>query len=73
MNEQDLRVVKTRKNIEHCLLKLLQEKSFSAITVQNLLDTALINRSTFYKHYTDKYNLARKTPYSYRKHLPESL
>lgn len=60
MNQQDLRVIKTKKNIEESFLRLLEMKSFSAVTVQNILDEALINRSTFYKHYSDKYDLARR-------------
>lgn len=58
MNEKDLRVIKTRKNIENSFILLLEEKDFTKITVQDILDKALINRSTFYKHYTDKYQLA---------------
>jgi len=58
MNQNDLRVIKTRKNIENVFLSLLTEKDFHKITIQDILDRALINRSTFYKHYTDKYQLA---------------
>lgn len=58
MNQNDLRVKKTRKNIEVSFLSLLGKKDFSKITVQDILDAALINRSTFYKHYSDKYQLA---------------
>jgi AcrR family transcriptional regulator len=58
MNQNDLRVIKTRKNIETSFISLLGQKSFHQITVQDILDTALINRSTFYKHYADKYQLA---------------
>lgn len=57
MNHNDLCVVKTKKNIEMSLIKLLKMKAFSAITVQDILDEALINRATFYKHYQDKYQL----------------
>ena len=59
MNQQDLRVIKTKRNIENSFLKLLEEKDFSSITVQQILDEALINRSTFYAHYEDKYDLAK--------------
>ncbi|SFD39232.1 TetR/AcrR family transcriptional regulator [Clostridium uliginosum] len=58
MKQNDLRVIKTKKNIEASFIYLLRQKDFSKITVQDILDRALINRSTFYKHYTDKYQLA---------------
>ncbi len=58
MNQNDLRVRKTRNNIESAFISLLKEKDFHKITVQDILDRALINRSTFYKHYMDKYQLA---------------
>jgi len=58
MNQNDLRVRKTRKNIENAFISLLTEKDFHKITVQDILDRALVNRSTFYKHYMDKYQLA---------------
>ena len=58
MNQNDLRVIKTKKYIEESFIYLLRQKDFNKITVQDILDRALINRSTFYKHYTDKYQLA---------------
>ena len=58
MNQNDLRVIKTKKYIEESFIYLLMQKDFNKITVQDILDKALINRSTFYKHYTDKYQLA---------------
>lgn len=54
----DLRVIKTRRSIEQAFIALLGRKRFEQITVQNILDEALVNRKTFYKHYEDKYNLA---------------
>ena len=54
----DLRIVKTNINIRNTFIQLLNEKDFDSITIQNILDRALINRSTFYKHYSDKYDLA---------------
>ena len=35
----------------------MQEKSFDAITVQDVLDRAGVSRSTFYQHYSDKDDL----------------
>ena len=54
----DLRVVKTKRNIKQAMISLLNEKDFHDITVKDVLDRALINRSTFYRYYKDKYDLA---------------
>lgn len=53
-------MVKTKKNIKESFIFLLENKSFKDITIQNIIDTALINRSTFYKYYKDKYDLAEQ-------------
>ncbi|MBQ9002649.1 MAG: TetR family transcriptional regulator, partial [Eggerthellaceae bacterium] len=57
---EDLRVVKTKRAIESAMEKLLTARPFEAITVQAILDEALVNRKTFYSHYRDKYDLMRK-------------
>ena len=57
---EDLRVIKTKRNIKNAFLELLSEKSINRITVQNILDRALINRATFYKYYHDKFHLAEQ-------------
>ncbi|MFF5997099.1 TetR/AcrR family transcriptional regulator [Lysinibacillus sp. KU-BSD001] len=56
-SKQDRRVVKTKKEIRQAFTTLLEEKSFDAITVQDLTERANINRGTFYLHYQDKYDL----------------
>ena len=63
----DLRVIKTRANIRNTFIELLSEKDFNEITIQNILNKALINRSTFYKHYSDKYELAEQLIYEIMK------
>lgn len=65
----DLRVVKTRSNIKQAFIRLLEEKDFHDITIQNILDLALINRSTFYNHYLDKYDLAEKLIFEVKEHI----
>jgi len=57
---EDLRVVKTKRAIESAMEKLLTARPFEAITVQAILNEALVNRKTFYSHYRDKYDLMRK-------------
>lgn len=53
----DLRVLKTKENIKTAFINLLLIKEFKDITIQNIIDEALIGRSTFYDHYCDKYDL----------------
>lgn len=55
---EDLRVIKTRQAIRSAFISLMNEKGFAHITVQDILERALINRKTFYKYYRDKYDLA---------------
>ena len=57
MNKNDLRVIKTRNILYNTLLDLMKEKSFEEIKVSDICSHALINRSTFYSHYEDKYEL----------------
>lgn len=60
-SERDLRVIKTRSLIRDAFVKLMDEKKFRNITVNDIAESAMINRSTFYLHYTDKYDLLQKT------------
>lgn len=50
----------TEKRIQDALLQLLEEKGPENISVQALCESAKINRSTFYRHYTDVYDLMEK-------------
>lgn len=59
-SDRDLRVIKTRRLIREAFIKLVDEKGFKDITVNDISDRAMINRSTFYLHYTDKFDLLRK-------------
>lgn len=58
-NEEKLdpRVKRTRNLILGSFNDLLAEKSFDAISVQDVTEKAQINRATFYKHFVDKYAL----------------
>mgnify|MGYP004651509717 FL=1 len=53
----DRRIRKTRAQLRKGLAELMQEKSVSEITVKELVERVDINRSTFYLHYTDIYNM----------------
>lgn len=53
----DRRIRKTKAQLRAGLARLMQEKSIKEITVKELVDEVDINRSTFYLHYTDIYDL----------------
>lgn len=54
---KDLRVIKTLDSIDKALLENLKKMPFNKITVEALCNSARINRTTFYKHYRDKFEL----------------
>jgi Transcriptional regulator len=58
--KNDLRVVKTQKLIYNAFFELMNEIGFSKINVQKIIVRAQINRSTFYAHYLDKFDLLDK-------------
>jgi len=53
----DLRIIKTKKNIYSTFEELMKKNSFEEIKVSDICSNAMINRSTFYAHYEDKYEL----------------
>jgi AcrR family transcriptional regulator len=53
----DLRVRRTRKLLTQALIEGTVEKGFAALTVRDITERAMVNRSTFYRHYLDKYDL----------------
>ena len=57
LNGADPRVKRTRQLIMQAFTELLAEKSFHAITVQDVAERATVNRATFYAHFEDKYAL----------------
>ena len=59
--KQERRYRRTETLILNGLTTLLQQKSIKEITVRELADLVDINRSTFYLHYTDIYDLLEQT------------
>jgi len=53
----DPRILRTRQLLQGALRRLLQEKEFDKISVQDITEAATLNRATFYAHYTDKFAL----------------
>lgn len=57
---KDRRIRKTQRQLRMGLAKLMQKKSIREITVRELVDEVDINRSTFYLHYADIYDMLVK-------------
>src|SRR5580700_11987070 len=55
----DPRIVRSRRMLMEALVKLLNQKEFDQISVQEIADEATLNRATFYLHYPDKNALLR--------------
>lgn len=51
MNEQDVRVIKSKKAIRDALFSILAVKPINKITIKEISEAAGINRKTFYSHY----------------------
>ena len=50
----DPRIIRTRRMLMEALGRLLNQKEFDDISVQEIADQATLNRATFYLHYPDK-------------------
>lgn len=55
----DLRIIRTYKSLTEAFLQLMSEKHFEDITINELCERAMIRRTTFYKHFADKYEFFR--------------
>jgi AcrR family transcriptional regulator len=53
----DPRVRRTRQLLLDALKRLLEEKEFDKISIQDITEAATVNRATFYAHYPDKFAL----------------
>lgn len=54
----DIRIEKTRQSIINAFIELRSHKELERITIKELCEKAQINKSTFYAHYQDIYNLS---------------
>ena len=55
--KEDLRILKTKASLYRGLMNLMKNKPFEDIKISDICKVSLINRSTFYDHYNDKYEL----------------
>lgn len=56
----DHRIEKTKQSICNAFIELRSRKSLERITVKELCELAQINKSTFYFHYVDIYDLSEQ-------------
>ncbi|RDW19969.1 TetR family transcriptional regulator [Oceanobacillus chungangensis] len=49
---------RTKEHLKLALIGLIKEKGFHSVTVKDIVNYSKYNRSTFYTHYQDKYELA---------------
>lgn len=54
----DLRESRTKKNILNAFISLRSKKPIEKITIRELSELADINKTTFYRHYKDIYDLS---------------
>jgi AcrR family transcriptional regulator len=57
LEQTDLRVRRTHKLLWEALMAELSERTIEEITVSDICERAMVHRTTFYKHYEDKYAL----------------
>ncbi len=51
INQNDLRVIKTKRGLREAFIRLLLEKGYDAISIQDIATEAEAARVTFYRHY----------------------
>ena len=70
MNKNESKYFNTAIKMDEALISLLDKKDFEYITIKEICDTAGVNRSTFYLHYENTFDLLKETTrYIIDKHL----
>ena len=70
MNKNESKYFNTSIRMDEALITLLEKKDFEYITIKEICDTAGVNRSTFYLHYENTFDLLQETTrYIIDKHL----
>lgn len=61
MNKNESKYFKSAEKMHNALITLLNKKDFELITVKEICELAGVNRSTFYLHYDNSYDLLKET------------
>ena len=71
--KEDLRIVKTKANLYRGLMELMKDQTFEEIKVSDICNKSMINRSTFYDHFNDKYELLQSLMEDLKEELEEKI
>ncbi len=69
----DLRIEKTKKSIFDAFIELRSKQPIERIKIKDICTKAKINKSTFYSHYTDIFDLSEKLEMQVVRSVFESL
>ncbi len=72
MNKSQAKFYNTSLKMNEALLELLKSKNLSSISVAEICRKAKVNRSTFYTHYNNVYELLHETRDNFMKSFLES-
>lgn len=73
MKKESRRVRYTKQALKDSLLELLKEKPISKVTVSAICEKADINRSSFYLHYRDAYDLMERIEQELLREVDDAL
>ena len=73
MNKSEAKFYNTAIKMNNALFKLLEKKSFQDISVSEICDVAGVNRSSFYSHYNNTYDLLKETHLNFMKEFSTSF
>lgn len=59
--KENRRTKLTKKILKETLLELIRQKPVAKVTIKEICELADLNRSTFYAHYVDQYDLMEQT------------
>lgn len=71
--KEDLRIVKTKASLYRGLMLLMKTKPFEQIKVSEICAASFVNRSTFYDHFNDKFELLQSLLYDMSSELTNSM
>lgn len=69
----DLRTKRTYKLLQDALFELLSKKAFDEIKVNDICELAMVHRTTFYTHFSDKYELLEYVIFEVEKEITGNL